>query len=272
MERDDLYRTHRLDVAPAPAGFETLGLRPRTGPQDGVFRRDHVSGALLEATFSDDEDVEPHSDDQDDEQAQAQEQGEAYVQPGGGAPEQVQASPLGPGVARLTAAAAAAPDPTPRKKSGHVPHNSRCHTITYDMLAAHFHLSVVEAAVRLGVSRTTLKTVCRQHGIKRWPKRALVKMELRDPDAIMRTALSLQPYPWQQQQDQAVGGEATKPAVKKKKKKVVEQQPGGPGPKDLARPAARETGLQAPRRGGLMDAIHQGSALLVTTRACPWMR
>lgn len=42
-------------------------------------------------------------------------------------------------------------------------------------LVSHFGYSLIEAAERLGVSRTTLKRACRRYGIARWPRRALLK-------------------------------------------------------------------------------------------------
>jgi hypothetical protein len=206
------------------------------------------------------DDVEPASEQHEGEEEEEEEE-TGVIGHDGGAP-QPQAAREG---ARRASAfgATAAPDAPARRKAP--ASNSRCHSITYDMLAAHFHLSVVDAALRLGVSRTTLKTVCRQHGIKRWPKRALVKMDVRDPEAIMRTALSLQPYPWQGPQQKQQGTPGAKPGVKAPKKHKV-----SPG---LQRPAApRDGALQAPRGGGLMDAVHQGAVFLVATRACPWMR
>lgn len=45
--------------------------------------------------------------------------------------------------------------------------------IILDTLKSLFHLPIIEAAKRLGISRTSLKAVCRKHGVARWPKRAL---------------------------------------------------------------------------------------------------
>lgn len=45
--------------------------------------------------------------------------------------------------------------------------------ISLDTLQGLFHLTLLEAAKRLGVCRTNMKKICRKHGIARWPKRAL---------------------------------------------------------------------------------------------------
>lgn len=45
--------------------------------------------------------------------------------------------------------------------------------IVLETIKSLFHLPIVEAAKRLGVSRTSLKAVCRRHGVSRWPKRSL---------------------------------------------------------------------------------------------------
>ena len=46
-------------------------------------------------------------------------------------------------------------------------------SIPYDVLKSYFGHNLVSAAKALGVCRTTLKRVCRSHGITRWPKRSL---------------------------------------------------------------------------------------------------
>eukprot|EP00887_Chlorella_sp_A99_P003443 scaffold7.g3443.t1 len=43
--------------------------------------------------------------------------------------------------------------------------------ITFEQIAAQFHLPSEEACVKLGVSLTVLKRICRKHGIERWPFR-----------------------------------------------------------------------------------------------------
>jgi hypothetical protein len=45
------------------------------------------------------------------------------------------------------------------------------HHLKMSDLSAYFHLSVVDAAKKLGVSQTTLKKACRKFGLKRWPGR-----------------------------------------------------------------------------------------------------
>ena len=45
--------------------------------------------------------------------------------------------------------------------------------ITLEVLQANFHKHLKQAASDLGVGSTTLKRICRQYGIRRWPRRSL---------------------------------------------------------------------------------------------------
>ncbi|KAI5075083.1 hypothetical protein GOP47_0009159 [Adiantum capillus-veneris] len=51
------------------------------------------------------------------------------------------------------------------------------HRLKMSELSTYFHLSVVDAAKKLGVSQTTLKKACRNFGLKRWPGRKVRSLE-----------------------------------------------------------------------------------------------
>ena len=46
--------------------------------------------------------------------------------------------------------------------------------ITKHVIQTHFHMPIVEAAKRMGICQTSLKRLCRLHGIRRWPYRQVV--------------------------------------------------------------------------------------------------
>ena len=49
--------------------------------------------------------------------------------------------------------------------------SSKTSKISYDVLAARFHLPLIDVCREFNVCLTFLKQLCRKHGIKRWPFR-----------------------------------------------------------------------------------------------------
>ncbi|GBF98869.1 hypothetical protein Rsub_11473 [Raphidocelis subcapitata] len=69
--------------------------------------------------------------------------------------------------------------------------------LTYEDLQSQFGVGLKEAAVNLGICATTLKRACRRHGITRWPRRQIAKLNRAlaqagysgsEPGAVERTA------------------------------------------------------------------------------------
>eukprot|EP00276_Gloeochaete_wittrockiana_P003009 CAMPEP_0184658304 /NCGR_PEP_ID=MMETSP0308-20130426/24806_1 /TAXON_ID=38269 /ORGANISM="Gloeochaete witrockiana, Strain SAG 46.84" /LENGTH=684 /DNA_ID=CAMNT_0027097201 /DNA_START=107 /DNA_END=2161 /DNA_ORIENTATION=+ len=63
-------------------------------------------------------------------------------------------------------------------------------SLTLQILSKHFSQPIQSAAVKLGVSARTLKKVCRQFGIDRWPYRKLQMLD-RNIQRLQQTALDL---------------------------------------------------------------------------------
>ncbi|KAK9809636.1 hypothetical protein WJX73_009597 [Symbiochloris irregularis] len=51
--------------------------------------------------------------------------------------------------------------------------NARVRDITFEQISQHFQYGLRDAALLLGISSSSLKRLCRQHGIKEWPCRKL---------------------------------------------------------------------------------------------------
>lgn len=61
--------------------------------------------------------------------------------------------------------------------------------LTYEELQAKFGMGLKEAAAALGICATTLKRACRRHGIRRWPRRQIAKI-----NRALNQQLQVRPY------------------------------------------------------------------------------
>lgn len=64
-------------------------------------------------------------------------------------------------------------------------------TITIEDLAPHFHVSLRDAASRMGISVTTLKRACRRLGLQRWPRRELASRAQEVSNAAAQVAAAV---------------------------------------------------------------------------------
>lgn len=64
-------------------------------------------------------------------------------------------------------------------------------TITIEDLAPHFHVSLRDAASRMGISVTTLKRACRRLGLQRWPRRELASRAQEISNAAAQVAAAV---------------------------------------------------------------------------------
>eukprot|EP00884_Botryococcus_braunii_P002861 jgi/Botrbrau1/12576/Bobra.0169s0109.2 len=138
--------------------------------------------------------------------------------------------------------------------------------LKYEDLRSQFGVGLKEAASRLGICPTTLKRACRRHGIQRWPRRTLLKLQ-RALDQISATGTA----------DLAGGkellgmpGPDTRwtclanifPKIEENKKAALLEDPPspealGPSPAPAAAPP-----VQAPLQGGIsIPALQQINAM-----------
>jgi len=161
--------------------------------------------------------------------------------------------------------------PTQPKRGRPAGSLARSPHITFEQVATTFHMNVRDAAVALGICRTTLKSVCRNLGISRWPKRLLAKAGLADLPAGVRPANAPDSRPVQGWKGPVA---VLKPkAAPKAAPKAPPKAPSAP-PRPAPPPQAAPPLLQRRGEGGrsLVALIEQGAQQLVEQRALPWAR